>query len=536
MQLPINERLFTANWTFNEFWSCHLRCELLSETRIAATLTGEPRGLFTQRLESVLPAAIYPEIRRTSRGTRIDVAVSHPNLEFNLVISGRGTCFFRDRQYDLSPGALLWIAPGEFHQLLRSPDFEMWVAMISPEAFPDDMLADVVANPLRKLSSQDALALDSLLSHVSQDADQPRVYLTGADFVFRSAWHATVSSPGAARTAMHPAVVQALEVMRSSTDMPASAQLARSCGVTQGYLGQLLMDQTGRGFVEWRNRIRIERFVIAYPHSGDLVTAAFDAGFGSYTQFHRVFSDLVGTTPGEWAKSGTDISLGSLGSLAETIRGADAEGQRMVWYGLADLSLPAAKRWIKPGFVAAMSAGEDGEVSDTSVPSAIASYADFRQFEGRLIESLRDYDPEKAEKLQRAFGRLDMFDRQRATLGRYGLGVEDISNLLTLYLGVAWYCVTTAPAPSQQQVAALAQRVRGALQDAGSFRAATDDDRRMAAAAIVAQTSFLWSAIEVARASGSQKILSRISDAAQVAVLDTTGLDIRKLDLIELSR
>jgi AraC-like DNA-binding protein len=466
----------------------------------------------------------------------MDVAVSHPNLEFNLVISGRGTCFFGDRQYDLSPGTLLWIAPGEFHQLLRSPDFEMWVAIIAPETFPDEMLADVVANPLRQLSSEDALALDSLLSHVTQDADQPKVYLTGADFAFRSAWHATVSSPGVTRTAMHPAVVQALDILRSSTDMPRSGELARACGVTLGYLAQLLADQTGRGIVEWRNRIRIERFVIAYPHSGDLMTAAFDAGFGSYTQFHRVFAELVGTTPGEWAKSGTDISMGSLASLAQTVRGSDADGRRMVWYGLADLTLPAAKKWLKPSFAAAMIASDLGEESQAPVPSGIESYADFRQFEGQLVESLRDSNPEKAEKLERALSRLDMFDRQRAILGRYGLGVEDLANMLTLYIGVGWYCVTTAPAPNHQHVIALARRVRAALHRAGSFQAASQDDRRMATAAIVAQTSLLWNANEVARASGSQRTLTRMAEAAQAAVLETTGIDVGAIDLLELSR
>jgi AraC-like DNA-binding protein len=480
-------------------------------------------------------SAVYPEIRRTSRGTLIDVAVSHPNLEFNLVISGRGTCFIEGRQHDLAPGTLLWIAPGEFHRLLRSPDFEMWVAIVEPYGFPAEMLDDVIANPLRQLSSEDALALDSLLSHVSQDADQPKVYLAGVDFLFRSAWHATISSPGAPRAAMHPAVVQALDILRSSTEMPTSAQLAHKCGVNQGYLGQLLIEQTGRGYVEWRNRTRIERFVIAYPQSGDLMTAAFDAGFGSYTQFHRVFSDLVGTTPGEWAKSGTDISMGSLASVAKAVRGSDTEGQRMVWYGLADLSLPAATRWLQPGFAAAM-ASEVGDDDEQPVRSMIGSWEDFRQFEGRLVESLQGSEPEKAGKLGRAFSRLDMFDRHRAMLGRYGLGVEDVANMLALYMGVAWYCVRTAPAASQKQAAALARRIRSALHRARCFETATDDDRRMATAAIVAQTSFLWNAIEVARASGNERILTRISDAARASVLATTGIDVARIDLIEIGR
>ena len=477
--------------------------------------------------------SFYPELRRSTRGARTVVNGAHANLEFGLVISGRATYFFKDRQSDLVPGTLQWVLPGEYHQLLRSPDFEMWVAIIDPSQFDESFLNDVAANPCRLLSSEDALALDRLMSHVSQDSDQPAVFRAGADYVFRSAWHATMSSPGPSRKALHPAVVQALEILRSeASDLP-SAELAHRCGVTQGYLGQICMEQTGRGLVEWRNRFRIERFVVAYSGSHDLLTAAFDAGFGSYTQFHRVFSDLIGSTPGEWAKSGSELSLGSLSSVGGLIRGSNAEGQRMIWYPLSELALPAAARWFTPGFDRALRQPSAG-ATEAPLLSGIESWDDMRRHEAALLEDAASASPALAEALGRAFARMDVFELCRDALGSYATDINDLAAITTLYVGLAWFCVQSAPTPSQMEVAALATRIRVALKASGSFAGASETERQIAASALVAQSIFLRSAIEAARSSGNHRTVERIRTAAHAACLSTTGVDVKSIDLMAL--
>ena len=59
--------------------------------------------------------------------------------------------------------------------------------------------------------------------------------------------------------------------------------------------------QTGIALVDFRNRQRVERFLGIYG-TGQRLTmlqAAFEAGFGSYAQFHRVFKRVTGISPGE---------------------------------------------------------------------------------------------------------------------------------------------------------------------------------------------------------------------------------------------
>ncbi len=77
--------------------------------------------------------------------------------------------------------------------------------------------------------------------------------------------------------------------------------LAKRLGANGPRLGQTFADDMGMSLVEYRNRLRIERFFsLVAPGGGNLMQAALDAGFGSYAQFHRVFRDLVGATPKEY--------------------------------------------------------------------------------------------------------------------------------------------------------------------------------------------------------------------------------------------
>jgi transcriptional regulator GlxA family with amidase domain len=50
--------------------------------------------------------------------------------------------------------------------------------------------------------------------------------------------------------------------------------------------------------VEYRNRLRLRSF---FDHveqgEANLIGAAHAAGFGSYAQFHRVYRQLLGSTP-----------------------------------------------------------------------------------------------------------------------------------------------------------------------------------------------------------------------------------------------
>lgn len=84
-------------------------------------------------------------------------------------------------------------------------------------------------------------------------------------------------------------------------DLPARGErLARELGVSPGHLARSFKREMGVSLVDYRNRLRIDRFFEAVHRSGrsgNLLEAALEAGFGSYAQFHRIYRKFVGTTP-----------------------------------------------------------------------------------------------------------------------------------------------------------------------------------------------------------------------------------------------
>lgn len=77
--------------------------------------------------------------------------------------------------------------------------------------------------------------------------------------------------------------------------------LARRFRVSPGHLARTFRTEVGASLVEYRNRLRLERFLaIAQGGQRNLLEAALEAGFGSYAQFHRVHRRLTGSAPREY--------------------------------------------------------------------------------------------------------------------------------------------------------------------------------------------------------------------------------------------
>lgn len=98
---------------------------------------------------------------------------------------------------------------------------------------------------------------------------------------------------------LSPDVRAAIQRMREEPSVSTSA-LAKATCVTPRALAKHFRDEVGVSLVDYRNRLRIERFLVLAQEGRNLLEAALDAGFGSYAQFHRVFRQELGVTPKEY--------------------------------------------------------------------------------------------------------------------------------------------------------------------------------------------------------------------------------------------
>jgi AraC-like DNA-binding protein len=101
-------------------------------------------------------------------------------------------------------------------------------------------------------------------------------------------------------SARHPAVASAVRMLTNDPSLGGVA-IAKKLGVSLSRFARVFKTDMGLSLVDYRNQLRLDRFLSLVDSGGtNLLEAALAAGFGSYSQFHRVFRALRGTSPREY--------------------------------------------------------------------------------------------------------------------------------------------------------------------------------------------------------------------------------------------
>ena len=221
------------------------------------------------------------------------------------MVKGRMRYFIDDRILTLGPGALLWAHTDHSHFLLsESSDFDMWVLVIAPwvlspaRIFPPRLAADLNRPPEARLLDDDAVAELAAVAATLRRHDDPALIGAGLKWWTARAWIAWQDAETAAGLRVHPAVRRAADILRDDPEVPLS-EIAKHAGLSLSRLRRVFRSETGLGLAEFRTERRLERVDarMARSTAPPLLTAALDAGFGSYSQFYRAFTAARGRIP-----------------------------------------------------------------------------------------------------------------------------------------------------------------------------------------------------------------------------------------------
>lgn len=279
----------------------------------------------------------------------------HGQLELLVVTGGHFTCLVGSRTYVVRAPAIVWHLPTVGHQTLEaSPDCFFWVVQIEPffvdavlmssarngaggvfsrvgnapsvagaEGAPRGPFASwilaltnlVAARPVVETTSQTADAMNELGSRAAHapTAESLNECLAKILLLATSQTEAELSrlsSPSLAELGI-ALILAAPELERDAA--------CRGLDVSASYLARQFQRDTGSTFADFRRRARVVSFLAgALAGSTSLLQAALGAGFGSYSQAHRVFFSLTGYCPRCYLESGgrTRVSELTVQSLA----------------------------------------------------------------------------------------------------------------------------------------------------------------------------------------------------------------------------
>lgn len=94
-------------------------------------------------------------------------------------------------------------------------------------------------------------------------------------------------------------------MMENAADEVTLGAAAEVAGMTRSAFCRFFQRALGRKFSEFLNGLRVARaceLIRRYGDGMDLARVGFEAGFGTVSNFNRVFREVRGMTPGEWRR------------------------------------------------------------------------------------------------------------------------------------------------------------------------------------------------------------------------------------------
>ena len=246
----------------------------------------------------------------------------HDELELNLVTRGSGRYLIGDRRVDLRVGTLIWLFPEQEHLLIdQSRDMKMWIVVFKKplvesvirgagESARADAWATLAEGApdgsfWRELLRPAASRLATLYDEVCANEAEPALYNAGLSYILAASWDAHLRAQPMARGAdIHPAVERIAHAIHNHPGATNLEDLASDCGLSYSRLSRLFKAQTGISLVHYRRRQRIENFLTLFGKGQrrTVTQAALESGYGSYPQFHRDFTRVVGVSPAEYRR------------------------------------------------------------------------------------------------------------------------------------------------------------------------------------------------------------------------------------------
>jgi AraC-like DNA-binding protein len=228
----------------------------------------------------------------------------HAEPELNLIVSGRATFGIGETIISVEKGDILRFPPAQDHVVLEaSPDLYLFAIGMDPTLSSEILReeADRVMSPLRlRLADGDFRAL---VARASTIVDREGVEQPCAELWEHASWLARRLETQS-QLAMHVLTRRALSAVNQMPGL-GLASLSGQLRTSGSEVSRYFHRDVGMTFVRFRTRLRLLRLIRLMDGGGmPLGVAARAAGFGSYSQCHRVFQAELGCSPQSFFHAG----------------------------------------------------------------------------------------------------------------------------------------------------------------------------------------------------------------------------------------
>lgn len=258
----------------------------------------------------------------------------HVELELNLVVRGTITYVVGKRRLTFPARTLVWLFPEQEHQLVdATDDFQNYIAVFRPSLIRQACHTPRYEGLLKTRTEHDGVlhmmlepetfdlvrkTMDSLMpDSLNPDLlNKETGFGPGSNFVFAHndpdglnaglhhllllCWRSNNNGQAlGSAVPLHPSVRRVIKILSEGTAEETLSDLATQCKVSEAFLSRTFHRQVGVTMTRYRNSLRLARFWELYKQADErsLAEIVYDAGFGSYGQFYKIFVQTYGHGP-----------------------------------------------------------------------------------------------------------------------------------------------------------------------------------------------------------------------------------------------
>jgi len=221
----------------------------------------------------------------------------HDEPELNLIVAGSARFGIGDATIEARAGELLAFPAGQDHALLEaSPDLYLFAIGVSPKLSAEVLGAERHNAAVPAHVRLPASELKQVVARAGALVDRLGMEQQTAELWERVSWlkqrHATHLG-----SSLHVLTRRALALLADEPQLEREA-LAKAARGSPYALSRYFHKNLGTTLVQYRARLRLLRMIRSFDEGErDLKDAASGAGFGSYSQCHRVFHAELGCSP-----------------------------------------------------------------------------------------------------------------------------------------------------------------------------------------------------------------------------------------------
>jgi AraC-like DNA-binding protein len=190
------------------------------------------------------------------------------------------------------PARAVWAPPGVAHEIHAQGTFKMRTLYLEPaisNVLPGDCIALEVSPLLREL------VLHIVQLQMLDGANVGHTHLIG---VLLDRLRAAETLPLSIRMPTdRRALAVAVRLQRDPTDTADLAELAAAAGASVRTLQRVFLIETGLGFAQWRQRLRLLHAVAKLSMGATVTEAGQQAGYANTSAFIAAFRKQLGQTP-----------------------------------------------------------------------------------------------------------------------------------------------------------------------------------------------------------------------------------------------